>query len=491
MSIFYAAYGLAAGLPLLGFLYWKNLDNKTYKKIKNVETGELVPKSPSALFRIAVQERLRYQECREKYGNIIFNYTGGIPTLLVSDPDVIKDVLYMKQYKFEKGTLTNVLEPFFGLHNLPVVEGEDWKHQRKVMAPAFRNTTIQQLLPKIQEVCDLIVKKYLEICKDAPATINIIEVVTKYTIDVITAVAFNEISATDEINKIFLAGVKATIKKAPLLILPGLRSLPKWMKGLGSIEYCKDVFTKWINKVIESVNIKQPNEQSKLSLINLLLTSKDEETGAGLSYEEIADNIKMFYFAGHETTATLLTYVFFYLIKYPEMFKKIQDEINIVIGSNKEITLEHIEKLVYLQSFIKETLRLKTPVPILNRMATEETQAGKYIIPKGVRVLILIDALNRDKKYWDNADEFIPERWYNIDESKVKSEMHYMPFSVGPRICIGQRLAREEAIVFVISFARHFNIKSAEPIVADPIPDYKNITFKPKSLNVILAKKST
>jgi len=218
----------------------------------------------------------------------------------------------------------------------------------------------------------------------------------------------------------------------------------------------------------------------------LLSSTKDDETNTTLTYQEIVDNVKIFYFAGHETTATLLSYSFYYFIKHPEIFKKVQDEVDSVVGDSKQITLEHIEKSVYLQCVVKETLRLKTPAGMLNRTVTEDIQAGKYTFPKGTRIFILIDAINRNKNYWDKADEFIPERWFNLDESKLKSELRYIPFSTGPRVCIGQRLAREEAIVFLILIAKYFNIK-AEAEVSVPISDAS--LFRPKKINVMFTRR--
>jgi len=366
-----------------------------------------------------------------------------------------------------------------------LAEGEEWKNQRKIISPAFRNTTIQQLLPIIQKSCEEIMNTISELTKDSSATINITKFITKYTINVITAVAFNNINAEDEILKAFLEGVKINRKIALWNLLPFIRILPDWMKGSSYIEYYKNIFTKWIQKVTEPGEIKKEN----LSLINLMLSAKDEESANALTDQEIIDNVKMFYFAGHETTATLLSYCLYYLIKYPETFKKIQDEVESAVGDNKEITLEHIEKLTYLQCFIKETLRLKSPVAFINRTPIEDIQVGKYTIPKGIRIAILIDSINRDKNYWDRAEEFIPERWLNIDETKAKSEIHYIPFSMGPRICIGQRLAREEAIVFLVLIAKYFNIKSPKEVVPDPVPDYDNTLFRPSTIDIVFTKR--
>jgi len=267
--------------------------------------------------------------------------------------------------------------------------------------------------------------------------------------------------------------------------IPFVRAFPDWMKGLYFVEYYKSIFNKWINKVAQSAGTKQEN----LSLINLISSAKDEETATTLTYQEIVDNVKIFYFAAYETTSTLLSYCFYFFMKYPETFKKVQDEVDFVVGDNKQITLENIEKLVYLQCFIKETLRLKAPIGFLNRMPPEDIQAGKYTFPKETIIVILIDAINTDKNYWDKADEFLPERWLNLDETKLKTETHYIPFSTGPRICIGQRLAREEATVLLILIAKYFNVKAAESVVSDPIIDYGKSNFRPKILNTVFTRR--
>jgi len=138
-----------------------------------------------------------------------------------------------------------------------LAEGEEWKNQRKIISPAFRNTTIQQLLPIIQKSCEEIMNTISELTKDSSATINITKFITKYTINVITAVAFNNINAEDEILKAFLEGVKINRKIALWNLLPFIRILPDWMKGSSYIEYYKNIFTKWIQKVTEPGEIKK------------------------------------------------------------------------------------------------------------------------------------------------------------------------------------------------------------------------------------------
>jgi len=289
------------------------------------------------------------------------------------------------------------------------------------------------------------------------------------------------------VNTAFREGTKYFIRNIVYFVVPILNLLPYRMKGGQKLDSYKAVFNKWVDKVIESVT--NTSTDQTINLTKLLVHARDEDSGHALSYEEITDNIKIFYFAGHETTATLLTYAFYYLAKYQEVYKKLQAEVDSVLGNSKEITNDHIEKLLYVQAIIKETLRLNGPVHAINRQATEDTQLGEYSIPKTVRVVLLFDTLHRDNKYWENANDFIPERWFKIDEAKARSDGYYMPFSAGQRICIGQRLAREESIVFLVMVAQNFSIKAADNLDTEPVPDLKNGTFKPRFLNVTFEKR--
>lgn len=399
---------------------------------------------------------------------------------MISDPSMIKEALMQKQYSFKKGQITKILGFFFGYKSLLMVEREEWKVQRKIIAPAFRTTTIQQLLPAIQSECEKIIE-------NLKGTVDVTREVTKYTLNVITTVAFNGLDTGEEVNSAFREGIKTLFNNIAFFVVPVLNLLPDRIKGGPKMDSYKAVFNKWVDKVVESVTDKSADQTPNLT--KLLVHARDEDSGQGLSYEEIVDNIKIFYFAGHETTATLLTYAFYFLTKYQEVYKKLQAEVDSVLGSSKTITLDHIEKLIYIQAVIKETLRLKGPVYALRRISIEDTQLGEYSIPKTLRVLLLIDALHRDSKYWENPNDFIPERWFKIDDAKARSDGYYMPFSAGQRICIGQRLAREESIVFLVKVAQNFNIKAADKIDTEPVPDYKNATFRPKFLNITFEKR--
>jgi len=239
--------------------------------------------------------------------------------------------------------------------------------------------------------------------------------------------------------------------------------------------------------VIENAN--NQNVSTIPTLSNLLVHAKDEDTGAALNYEQIVDNMKVFYFAGHETTATLITATFYYLMRNPEITKKLQAEIDSVLAGIQKITLEHIEKLIYLQCVLKETLRIRPSVPFIGRETIEDVQIGKYFVPKGIKVFISFDLLHHKSSYWENPHEYIPERWLTLDDTKVRSDGYYIPFGAGPRICIGQRLAREEALVYVALILKNFDL--VPPANYDKNKPIDRIGLNNiKDVNVILTKRN-
>jgi len=306
-----------------------------------------------------------------------------------------------------------------------------------------------------------------------------------FTLRVITAVAFNNIDATDEINKSFNEVSEAIVNKFVINALPLGKYLPAWITGDKIFTRYKETFKKWTSAVIEATS----NTQNAIpSLINLLVHSKDEETNTSLTYQQIIDNIKIFYLAGHETTSSLLTVTFYQLLRHPEIIKKIQNEIDSVLGNSKEITIDHIEKLTYLQCVVKESLRIRTPAGAVTRETNEDVYLGKYFVPKGTRVVVCIHAMHHDPNYWNKPEEYIPERFMTVSDSTLRAEGYYLPFSAGPRICIGQRLAREEAIVFLALILKNFDV--TPPINFDKNkPMERSGLTSIKDVNILLSKR--
>jgi len=200
---------------------------------------------------------------------------------------------------------------------------------------------------------------------------------------------------------------------------------------------------------------------------------------------------------GTETTSTTMEWVVARLLQHPEAMKRVHDEMNIVIGLDNTIELEsQLSKLQYLEAVIKETLRLRPPLPFLvPRCPSQTGTVGGYTIPKGAQVILNVWTIHRDPDIWEDALEFRPERFLSED-GKLDywgSKFEYLPFGSGRRICAGLPLA-EKMIMLMLAFLHSFEwslpsetvlefsgkfgvvVKKMKPLVVIPRPLNQNFT---------------
>jgi len=323
-TIIYFMGGILAAL----YTWYRISTKRSYQGIRDI-TGKTVPiaepyfliGSSLSLFSNKILDFL-VDTCKKLGKNYIF-FAAHIPIFVTSDPEIIKEILYMQHQNFNKGDSIDVITPLFGNKNIFITEGEEWKRQRKIMAPAFRATTIHSMVPTITRVCNKLKNKWDQLLKENnSAFINISTESTRFTLDVISAVAFSDQDVGDELINAFNTSIKALIKVQMLSFIPFVKYLPNSIKMPSAIRSANEIFEKWVKKVIKIAEEEPNSEKSKYCLTHLLLAARDEDTGESLSFQEIRDNIALFFFAGHETTATLITYGLYYLTQNMEVQKK-------------------------------------------------------------------------------------------------------------------------------------------------------------------------
>ncbi|MBW02511.1 Cytochrome P450 4V2, partial [Eschrichtius robustus] len=179
-----------------------------------------------------------------------------------------------------------------------------------------------------------------------------------------------------------------------------------------------------------------PHNNKRRGFLDLLLNVTDDQ-GNKLSYEEIREEVDTFMFEGHDTTAAAINLSLYLLGSYPEVQQKVDHELEEVFGrSDRPATLDDLKKLKYLECVVKESLRLFPSVPFFARNLNEDCEVAGYRIVKGSQVIIMPYALHRDPRYFPNPEEFKPERFFP-ENSKGRHSYAYVPFSAGPRNCIG------------------------------------------------------
>ncbi|KAL9115273.1 MAG: hypothetical protein Q9227_001067 [Pyrenula ochraceoflavens] len=198
-------------------------------------------------------------------------------------------------------------------------------------------------------------------------------------------------------------------------------------------------------------------------ILNILLHAVDKETGEKLPIENVRAQVSTFLAAGYDTTASSLSFVYYYLCDNPDTLSRAQQEVDEVVG-DKVVTVDMLPRLSYLSACIKESLRLNSPVNILNRDATKDVVLGeKYFINKGMSVSTLLRHLHRDPKVWgDDADLFRPERMLDGGFEALPPTA-WKPFGNGARVCIGQGFAEQEMLINLSQVLQRFHIQKADP----------------------------
>ena len=211
-------------------------------------------------------------------------------------------------------------------------------------------------------------------------------------------------------------------------------------------------------------------------LLSMLIEGKKAAGRDIASAEErkrLRDEALTIYLAGFETTANAMTWTLHLLARYPEKQRKMAEEVTAVLGS-RAAAIEDMQNLKYTRAVVAESMRLFPPAWVIGRVLLKDFQFGAYTIPKDAEVWMSQYVMHRDPRYWENADEFIPERWLAPDFSP--SKYVYFPFSAGPRNCIGEQFAWLESMIVLANAIRRFEFHDiGEKVTTEPL-----VTLRPK-----------
>ncbi len=352
-----------------------------------------------------------------------------------------------------KGVLAKALR-----HGLFVIEGEEWRWQRRALNPAFAPRNVSRLTPPMtrsaQEATDRLA--------GVNGPVNISFEMMKTAFDVIVRVTF---AGGDGESTVPLDAVNDAIehyldKTARVSMLDYL-GVPSWIPRPGrmrthpTLKALKAGADAAIAERRRNPNTKNP------ALLDLLLDAEDAKTGRRMTDAELRDNLITFLIAGHETTALTLSWALYLVAQEPDTQRRAAREARTVLGS-RAATEADVDKLVYIRQVINETLRLYPPIPVHLRTAEADDVVCEHAVKKGDTMIVPFYALHRHHKHWKFPRKFIPERF---DDMGQIDRFAYVPFSVGPRVCIGADFAMQEAIIILATLlARHrFKLTDRKP----------------------------
>lgn len=212
-----------------------------------------------------------------------------------------------------------------------------------------------------------------------------------------------------------------------------------------------------VSKEVEVVDDNDVGIKKKMALLDVLL--KASVDGKPLTDNEIAEEVDTFMFEGHDTVTSAISFCFYLLSENPEAQQNVLEEVARIVGDDLSVdpTYNQLAEMKYLERCIKETLRIYPSVPIYGRNLDEDLNLDGKIVPAGCNVNLMIYNLNMDPKYFKDPEKFDPER-FNENNERTENPFVYVPFSAGPRNCVGQKFAMLEMKSTISSVVRNFEL---------------------------------
>jgi cytochrome P450 len=392
---------------------------------------------------------------------------------LVHDPVAIKRVLMDNAANYPKDSIQRrILSAGLG-DGLLSVEGARWEAQRRTLAPLFSRRTVSNFTTAMLTATGQFTDRWRKL--SSPAELDVAAEMTLLTLNVLAYTIFSDGIGGDfeefrlAMNAYF--GVIGRIGAFDLLNVPQFVPRPGHRRLRRTMAYFEGV----IDDIIETRRRKLATldeGDAPTDLLTLLLRSLDPSTGRQLSFAEVKSNILTFLSAGHETTANALAWSIYLLSQSPEWRARVREE------AGRELTgpIEGLaDRLVVTKAVIEEALRLYPPIAALSRTAEKADRLGEVEVKAGSLIVIAPYVLHRHHLHWSRPEMFDPARFMPDARAGIP-RFAYLPFGVGPRICIGASFALQEAAIVLASLTRDFDMRLSERAEIWPL---QRITLRP------------
>ncbi|PNY09400.1 carotene epsilon-monooxygenase chloroplastic-like [Trifolium pratense] len=386
-----------------------------------------------------------------EYGPIYRLAAGPRNFVVVSDPAIAKHVL--KNYgKYGKGLVAEVSEFLFG-SGFAIAEGSLWTARRRAVVPSLHKRYLSIMVDRVFCRCAerLVEKLQSDAINGTP--VNMEDKFSQLTLDVIGLSVFNYNFDALNSDSPVIEAVYTALKEAEARstdLLPYWKAIKKTVEDL--ITKCKEI----VESEGERIDADEYVNDADPSILRFLLASREE-----VSSVQLRDDLLSMLVAGHETTGSVLTWTLYLLSKDSSALSKAQEEVDSVLQGRRP-SYEDIKDLKFLNRCIIESLRLYPHPPVLiRRSQVPDELPGDYKINAGQDIMISVYNIHHSSKVWDRAEEFLPDR-FDLNgpvPNETNTDFRFIPFSGGPRKCVGDQFALLEATVALAVFLQHMNFE--------------------------------
>nr|WP_315149523.1 cytochrome P450 [uncultured Flavobacterium sp.] len=411
----------------------------------------------------------------DKLGDTFCVRIGRTKHLILSRDNDIAEYILQKNHKnyYKSNIQTVYLSKYLG-KGLLTSDGDYWLKQRRLIQPTFHKQKMNQLVVNMEQI---IASELNELVEEKP--VDIFPVMSQLAYNVVAKSLFHLSASQEKLNRI-----KFIVDEVQKFLIKEVRLPHKgWWFALSGQTKKHSLLSIENNSIIQDIIEERvaSNVQTH-DLLNMLLETRYEDTGGGMSVTQLIDEIKILFVAGYETTANALTFTFYLLAKHPDVQQKIFQEIS-EIESQAIDTVGQLQKMTYINAVLNESMRLYPPAWIVDRQNVADDTISSYHVKKETLIGISFYELHRNPKYWKNPDEFNPERF--LGEQKKHSMQYFYPFGTGPRMCIGTGFAVYEMCLTIFKIVKKYEI---EPVSGE-VRFNPLVTLKPVGVEVLFAKR--
>ena len=378
---------------------------------------------------------------------------------VVSDPTEIRRVLVENAANYDKGGLTKrMLGAGLGT-GLLLAEGQDWKAQRRALAPLFSPRHVAGFRRSMVTVADEFVARWARM-RDG-RRIDVANEMARVTLRVLGRTVFSE--AMNRPEDQFAAVVSRYLENVGQVDPLDILDMPSWVPRLGRVRArpLLKFFEDTVDGMVETRRalIASDPAAAPRDLLTLLLQARDPETGTGLSEADVKANVVTFLIAGHETTSNALTWALFLLSTDAKAREAVEAEVDRLMPDGR-VDPDRVDDFVWTRAVLDEAMRLYPPAASITREALGPDTLGGIRIKAKTMVVVAPYVLHRHKLLWDAPDHFVPRRFLPENRGGI-DRFAYLPFGAGPRICIAASFAIQEAVIVLASAMRGFRLTLA------------------------------
>ena len=406
-----------------------------------------------------------FEEYRSRYGATFAFHFGGLKKVFVtSNPNLARHILKDNFENYEKSEIEMTRMVHFLGRGLLTSHGKYWHTQRRLIQQGFHKARLTLMMEGMQHIMD-------ESLDKMEGRLNSDYIAVHQWMNQLTFRMVMKSLFSTRLREQELDSISDTISKVQEFLVRQIVQpyLNPWFRISGTLRKYDNLRYSCDRIIYEYIKNRRGEENQYNDLLQILMDARYSDTGEGMTDPQIlAESIQLMV-AGHETTSTALSWILYLLCKHPETVTKIRDEIQREIGESP-LRFADIPRLEYTTQVIDEALRMYPPFWMVDRVALQDDRAEGIDIPKGTTVITFIYGVHHSAGYWENPEEFNPDR-FSAENRKKQHPFAHIPFGAGPKGCIGGNYAMMQMLLILVNLVRKFDfeLEPGNEVVIQPM----------------------